>query len=449
MSSNILTKDGFFSSLASYPDADKYWIACSGGMDSSVLLHLFYLNSPRLKQPVEVVYVDHRLQQQSKEWGSFCGLLCQQYDFSFSSLEIDEEYKNGFSIEEWAREKRYELLADMMNENDILFTAHHQDDQVETFFLHAFRGSGPRGLVAMPGIRKFSNGFHARPLLSCTRKELQRYANEHQLSWKTDPSNDNIRYDRNYLRKSVLPVIEERWPAFRITIARLVRHQQEVKSLLDEIADNDLKQAITEKTYVINIDAINDYSNARKKNLIAYWLKKLDMNLPASRHLNQIITDVLDSEPDKAPCVNWHGVEIRRYRNMLYAMNSLLEHDQSIHYVWKINQPFQLSEESLVASSSKGQGILKECIENQTVEIRYRQGGEKIRPENQSMTKSVKQLFQEKGVLPWHRDRIPLIYIDDQLALIPGICVDEKFCAKENEAAWDIRWSGLDKVIQQ
>lgn len=449
MASNILTKDGFFSNLKSYPDAEKYWIACSGGMDSCVLLHLFYLNRSRLKQSVEVVYVDHRLQKQSKKWGDFCARICRQYDFFFSYLEIDEEYKNGFSIEEWAREKRYQLLADKMNNDDILFTAHHQDDQIETFFLHAFRGSGPRGLVAMPNIRKFSIGFHARPLLGCSQQELKQYANEHQLDWKTDPSNDDIRYNRNYLRKSVLPVIEARWPAFRITTSRLIEHQQEVKSLLDEIAEDDLRQAVAKTSSAINIDVICNFSNARKKNLIAFWLKKIGMNLPASRHLNQIMTNVLDSEEDKEPCVNWNGVEVRRYRNMLYAIKPLSVHDRSMRYEWDINQPFLLSDESLVASSEKGKGISKKRIENKIVEIRFRQGGEKIRPENQSISKSVKHLFQEKGVLPWCRDRIPLIYIDNQLALIPGFCMDEKFAAKNNEASWDISWTGLDKVVQK
>ena len=445
---NILSKDGLYAYLKACPESSKYWVACSGGMDSCVLLHLFYLNRSRIEQDIEIIYVNHQLQKQNDTWEVFCNKLCQQYNLKFRSLRITEDCPKEMSIEEWARDQRYSLIAEKINPNDILFTAHHLDDQIETFFLHALRGSGPRGLVAMPAVKPFAKGYHVRPLLDCARSELQHYAEQNQLDWHDDPSNEDLRFNRNYLRNKILPAIQERWPSYRSSILRMVQHQQEVKLLLDEVAEEDLGKSRIDNNRGIDLDRIQYLSAARKKNLIAYWLKSRGLNLPGSKHMNEIIASVIEASEDKVPCVNWNGVEIRRYRNILYAISPLSVHEASEKLQWNLQQTIKLLDDCLQASSTKGKGISKKYIMNDVVEIRYRQGGEKIHPCKQNFTRTVKQLFQEHGVLPWYRDRIPLIYVEEELAQIPGICIDEKFCAKNDEAAWDIKWTGYEKAIQ-
>ena len=319
MSTNSLSKDDFLSILRSLPATEKFWIACSGGMDSSVLLHLFYSNKNKIKQLLEVIYVDHGLQEESVDWGKFCYEQCQHYEILYTQLEIKERCPKGTSIEEWARDKRYSLIAKIMNKNDVLFTAHHQDDQIETFFLQVLRGAGPRGLVSMPSLKKFANGFHARPLLHFTRNEIQRYAIDNNLIWHDDNSNTDRRFDRNYFRHEVLPVIEKRWPSYRETIGRMINLQKEYKTLFDEIAYSDMKLALFKNTMNLNLEVIRKLVIERQKNLIFAWLDELRLDPPGSRHMAQIISDVVCSKPDKSPCVNWSDVEIRRYKNHLYA----------------------------------------------------------------------------------------------------------------------------------
>ena len=444
---NVLSKEDFYSFLTACPDSNKYWIACSGGMDSCVLLHLFYLNKDRIKQDIEVIYVNHKLQKKNDEWEVFCEHLCQSYGLKFSGLKLTALRPKEKSVEEWAREQRYNLIAECIGNDDILFTAHHQDDQIETFFLHVLRGSGPRGLVSMPVIREFSKGYLVRPLLDITRCELHDYAKQHKLEWHNDPSNQDSRFNRNFLRNEILPLIQGRWPSYRKSVNRLIRHQQEVKLLLDEIAEEDFKKTYIQTTRGIDLNQISSLSDSRKKNLISFWLKKLDFNLPGSKHLEQILTDIFTASEDSNPCVNWDGVQIRRYRNVMYAIEPMSEHNFSEKYQWDLKKSLQVLDDSLIASPVRGKGLTKKCIKDDIVEIRYRQGGEKIHPQNQNISKTVKQLFQEKGVLPWYRDRIPLVYIEGQLALIPGLCIDEKFCAKNNEVAWNIEWTGYNKAI--
>jgi tRNA(Ile)-lysidine synthase len=448
-STTSLSKDNFLSKINNFPGSRKYWIAFSGGMDSSVLLHLFYLNKDEIKQDIEVLYVNHGLQKESSKWGDFCEEQCRLYGLTFTQLLIKEDCPKGVSVEAWAREKRYSIIEEVMNESDVLFTAHHQDDQVETFFMQALRGAGARGLASMPIVKLVNDVFHSRPLLNYSREILQRFAEENNLIWQDDESNMDCRYDRNYIRHKIIPVVEERWPSYRETISRLINHQQEYKVLLDDLASNDLDHTQHNESMVLDLEKIKCLSDERQKNLILYWLSKSKLDLPGSRNLAQIILDIICSPVDKSPCVTWKNTEVRRYKNLLYASKKTQEHDITVELTWKPEQALNVLNETLTAKPGNGKGISKLKTKDADFVIRYRRGGEKIHPNNMEHLKTVKQLFQEKSVIPWLRDRIPLVYINEKLAVIPGFCVDKSFSANLDEPSWDICWSGFDSVVQK
>jgi tRNA(Ile)-lysidine synthase len=447
-STKLLCNDSFLSGLNQFSNSKKFWIACSGGMDSIVLLHLFYSNKNKISQGIEVLYVNHGLQKEADDWGEFCKLQCQQYGIPFTQLKITESCPKGESIEAWAREKRYALIDEVMNKNDVLFTAHHQDDQIETFFLQALRGAGPRGLASMPLIKKRGDTLHARLLLNYSRDDLKHYAENNKLTWQDDKSNSDSRYDRNYFRHKLAPVIEERWPAYRETISRLINNQKEYRALLDEVASADIKLAQYKNIKSLDLEVVKKLSLERQKNLVFVWLKELKLKTPGSKNIEKIISDVICSTTEQSPCVNWTNVEVRRYKNILYASKIMTEHDINTEHVWKPESVLNILDETLVAKSELGKGISKLKTKGADFVVRFRQGGEKIRPNDSSHSKTVKQLFQEKAVLPWLRDRIPLIYINGELAVIPGFCVDERYSAEKNESSWDIYWSGYENVVQ-
>lgn len=445
---STLSRNTFLSVLQELGKVNKFWLAYSGGMDSSVLLHLFYLNKEKVKHPIEVLYVNHGLQQEADDWAVFCQKQCEKYDFPFTELTVSESCPTGESIEAWAREKRYQLIGDIMNPNDVLFSGHHKDDQVETFFLQAFRGAGARGLSAMPLIKKKKDIFYARPLLNYSREEIKHYANQQGLNWQEDKSNSDSRYDRNYFRHKISPIIENRWPSYRETINRVIGHQKETKLLLDELAIEDINNAKHDNEISLDINTIKTLSEARQKNLLFVWLEQLGLQIPGSRHIEKVISDIINSDLDKSPCVNWADVEIRRYKNTLYASKKLQDYDADTEFKWQPENILNVFEETLMAKQAKGVGVSQNKVNGTHFIVRFRKGGEKIKPGNSSHSKTLKQLFQERSVLPWYRNKIPLVYVNDELAAIPGFCVDKKYMAEKDEASWDIHWSGFDKAIQ-
>ena len=355
--------------------------------------------------------------------------------------------QRGESLEEWAREQRYAVFTSVMEQGDTLFTAHHLDDQAETFFLQALRGGGPRGLAAMSGFKPFGVGFHARPLLNYTRQQLEAYAKQHDLQWVEDPSNADINIDRNYLRTEILPLIDKRWPAYRNTLDRLIAHQAETALLLDDIASQDLSRVLDIDNNGLLVDRLQGLSEARIKNLLLYWARQKQLDVPGSKHLYQIIQTALKSAAEACPCINWANTEIRRYKDRLYLQQQLPDHDPATVIEWDTHSRLQLNKETLTSEKTDNEGIDEQLLADGKVTMRFRQGGETIRPYNKSMTKTVKQLLQEKEVLPWYRDRLPLIYIDEKLAAIPGICIDENFVIRNKNRSRQIVWSGLNKSL--
>jgi tRNA(Ile)-lysidine synthase len=446
--SNALSKSELKEFLDTFSESKKIIIAYSGGIDSSALLHLLFLIKEDLKQSLEAIHINHGLHEKSDDWEKFCKEECARFNVPFKAISIHENLPKNESVECWARNKRYLLISKEMNKDDLLLTAHHMDDQVETFFLQILRGAGPRGLASMPVIKRIASGYHVRPFLNIQQCELEQYAKANDLLWQDDESNSDIRYDRNYLRHKVLVYLEKAWPSFRKSILRVISHQKESMSLLSEIASEDMSKVLCKDFINLDIKILNKLSLPRQKNLIFYWLNRLNLEKPGSRHMNQIIKTLINTTSEKSPCVNWRNTEVRKYRNYLYASKKIKQHDRNEEIFWNTNLPLEIHGEKLIAKKTLGKGVLMSCTEGAKITIRYRNGGEKIYSNSLSNSKTVKQLFQEHGVLPWFRDRVPLVYINEELAVVPGFCVGKKFSASENEKSLDIYWSGYNKVLQ-
>ncbi len=422
--------------LSKLPDSKRYLVAYSGGVDSCVLLYALSQIKEKINQEIIAVHVNHSLSKNADKWEKHCLSVCNSLDINYKSINIDVSNREGKSSEAWARELRYKALEDLLQDDDLLLTAHHQDDQAETILLQLLRGSGPEGLAGMPIIRPFGCGWLARPFLSFTREQLVTYAEREQLKWIEDESNYNTMYDRNYIRKNIFPVIKERWPAAARTLSRAASHQADVIELLKDIAEADLNEVYDPDTEILEIDKFNKLSISRKKNVLRAWLRRLNLPIPNTDITENIITELIDASIDSEPCIRWDGAEIRRYRNQVYGMSPLPEHDNKSVHVWKISKQLQLDIGILEAKLSKGEGLKTNCVKNQQVEVRYRQGGERIHPAGRSHTCELKKYFQESGIPPWQRDRIPLIYIDGELAAVADIWINDALCASNNEEGW-------------
>ena len=409
-----------------YQNLTKFYIAYSGGLDSTVLLHAMH----EAKLPLHAVHVNHHLQQISDAWQQHCNDVCNSLAVPFTVQHAQITKLPQISIEDSAREARYAFLAELLDSNSAIVTAHHQDDLAETILLQLLRGAGPAGLAAMPSCKKFSTGLHLRPLLTFARAELLEYAISHDLQWVDDPTNELNDFDRNYLRNEVMPKLVERWPAAQQTLSRSAELQADTLSCLHDLAEIDIKAAKTNLPHILDVTALQTLSYERLNNVLRFWVKSQNIRVPSRKILQQVVSDiVLKEEIETSPLQTWKEGEIRRFQNRLYLMQPLKSHDASQVFRWKIDQPLfiesldrTLLPQELEESNLSLPDDAKELI------VRFRVGGERLKPFGSKQHRSLKNLLQEADIPPWERTRIPLLFYNDQLISVLGYWSAEQNC---------------------
>ncbi|MEE9451863.1 MAG: tRNA lysidine(34) synthetase TilS [Gammaproteobacteria bacterium] len=426
--------------LAQLPDNIKtLWLAYSGGVDSHVLLHILAMQSPhKIRHKIQVVHINHGLNSKSQSWDQHCADVCHQLKLPYQSISIGVHHKAGESLEAVARHARYQALASMMHSDDCVLTAHHQNDQAETLLLQLLRGAGVKGCSAMPLIAPFAKGYLYRPLLNFNREQLRQYAQQQGLQWIEDESNDDTRFDRNFIRHKIMPTIVKRYPGALKSLSRSTKHFAEADQLLTELAEQDYKNCLGSVKNTLSIGALLKLNLARQRLLLRYWLEALSFVIPHTRKLAHIQQDVLYSRVDAMPLITWSGVEVRRYRDNLYAMAPLCPHKQRKTLAWDLTKALRLPNNLgiLQAQASLGQGLK---TPSSTLEVRFRHGGERFHPAGRVQSQTLKKLLQDWSVPPWQRDRIPLLYYDQHLICVVGYNIHKDFIAQSNQKSWQVR----------
>ncbi|WP_133139183.1 tRNA lysidine(34) synthetase TilS [Legionella genomosp. 1] len=401
---------------------DKLYAGFSGGLDSTVLLYAL-AKIPQLKAKLTAVHVHHGLSPNADTWKLHCEQFCRRHDIPLIVNHV--HLNNSSNIEKTAREKRYELFSALSESKTCLLLGHHRDDQAETLLLQLFRGAGIEGLSAMPAWRSLGKGLLFRPLLDYTRAQIERYAINHKLSWVDDESNQETHFSRNYLRHSLLPLIRERWPGVDDNLVRTARHCQHAQDLLDQLALSDCPK-LNKPSQVLDCADLLCLNSERLNNIIRYWLRQNQVLMPDALTFNRIGSELLFSRDDATPIVSWGEVALRRYRKALYLMiNKPTEKLSGLP--WD-NFPEPLVIDSIsIAAEPFNSGV--RVLEGDVIEIRFRQGGERVKIHGQS--KTLKKLFQEWGIPQWQRDRIPLMYINQELAMVVGYAVSDSFFQKD------------------
>lgn len=418
-----INSNDFYKHLASLTSKHSYLIAYSGGLDSHTLLHL--LAQAKAKHPqinLRSLYIDHGLQNVSSGWATHCQQIANSLGISHQTIRLNLSIPKGESLEAVAREARYQAFHSELQDNEVLLTAQHQDDQAETLLIQLLRGSGLDGLAAMPEVCHFARGLHIRPLLNTTRKTLENYASQHKLQHITDPSNTDTRFDRNYLRHHITPALKQRWPEMAKTLSRSARFQAEAGELLSHYLSEDLKNYRGKHSNTLSLHALKQVDKIKQKALLRQWIKSSQFPAPSEIKLEHIISDVIYSSPEATPLIHWHNTEIRRYKDDIYIMPPISQPDSNTCIHWDISAPLTLKN-NLGTLHPDDLGNLKGILllKNIPVTVRFRQGGERLRPQKRKHHISLKHLMQEAGIPPWQRQRIPLIYANKQLIQITGL----------------------------
>ncbi len=456
-----------------------YVVAYSGGIDSHVLLHC----CKKLNLTVRAVHVHHGLQNIADEWVNHCQSICRVLNIHLDVIYVDAKKNKGQSPEEAARSVRYQALRKNLIDGDCLLTAQHLNDQAETLLLQLFRTASTAGLSAMPVQRPLGKNSHLRPLLSFSRQEIEKFAEENSLNWIEDPTNQDVSYDRNFIRKEIVPLLESRWPKITGQLSTVARLQSNNLQVLEDMAAIDLANLINVPAYqsiasfysvvsVLSLSRLKKLSSARRLNVLRYWIIKMLRNQstnilpkispiisPTRNLLEEMDRAVVNSAPDANPVITFSDFEIRKFHSDLYLLklagpsfgsltahpcattdkkHSDLEHnDLKQDIVWKPLSPVVIPALNIQLKSidSIGEGLNKNLL-NESLTIRFRKGGEIFHPVGRRHSQRLKKLLQEANVPPWDRESIPLVYYKDELIAVVGLWVCKQYAVSDDEEGW-------------
>ena len=422
-------------------------VAFSGGLDSTVLLHALaraLVDRPNYR--IRAAHVDHQLQRDSAIWRQHCGSVALSLQLEFVPLVVKVAADPELSPEAAARDARYAALRQILRPNEVLLTAHHADDQLETMLLALMRGAGLRGLSGVPSVQIFGGGWLARPLLEFSRAELEEWARSEQLQWLDDPSNANTNFDRNFLRHRVLPALRERWPAAAHSATRSTAHLREAGRLLDVLAAADLESVAIGSC--LSMTQLASLGPARRRNVLRHWIRQHGMRVPSTRKLATIERDLLIAREDRLPCVEWDDVEVRRHRGLLYCMRQRPAFEPADPLPWNVSQVLELPAQlGRLRAQRDAAGGLAVARARGELQVHFRRGGEELQPAGDPHHRKLKKLLQDAGVLPWWRDRVPLIYSAEQLVAVGDLWIAEEFAARHGEDALRIVWEERPQLI--
>ncbi len=494
------------------PPSRSILLGLSGGMDSVVLLHLLHTLAPRFDWRISALHVHHGISPNADAWANFCAKLCTHYGIPLHIEHVDiAPLRDAHGIEAAARKLRHAAFA--KQDCDFVALAQHADDQAETLLLQLLRGAGVRGAAAMPFLKASNplvrscsfplsggrlgwgldrqdcsvstpsltlplhgggdveaNGLlrsvaTLRPLLDLPRSALLEYAQQHSLQWVEDESNADDSYPRNFLRHRLLPLLEQKFPAYRTTLARGAQHFAEAGELLDELAQqdapdlfpspasgitSDLAGVVGQPSRMassfirgargeggqLSISLLRSLSHSRGKNLLRYFLHTRGAPMPQGAQLDDMLRQLCGARQDAAVCVGFGDWQVRRYQDRVYALRALGEFDQNLVLRWngEAELEWPALKTRLIFSLAIGQGISHAKLQRAPVTLRLRGGGEALRPHPNAATRSLKNLLQEHHVPPWQRERLPLLYCGDELACVVGVAIAAEYQPVAGEA---------------
>ncbi len=407
-------------------------VAYSGGMDSTVLLDaVCRLRDAGAVGSVSALHVHHGLSGYADDWAVHCQRFCQERSIPLLTeyVSLPENCRDG--VELAARNARYDIFEAAVEENQYLLQAHHQRDQAETFLFRALRGSGIDGLSGIPVTRPLAQGYILRPLLNTPWQKLKTQAEQWQLEWVEDNTNTDTRFDRNFLRQEILPLLESRWPEAQKKLAEGARACEEAKESLNSQVAEDFNYAnvpaaglFLENAVVLDCQHLSSLPETRQRRVLRYWLGLHKLKMPSRVVLERILTEVIPARQDAEPEVLWSDGCVRRYQGQLIAVSSRPLKVPGIQKHWNIknDRRFELPENGFLFFDGDTTGF----PEGTVFSVSYRREQENLQKFSlvgRRGSKTLKRWLQEFSVPPWLREQVPLIMKDGELVAIPGLGV--------------------------
>ena len=423
---------------ANWSPGTRICVAFSGGSDSTVLLHALAAERTKNHPPWALAahHVHHGLSPNADLWAAHCEAFCAALSVPFSMDRVSVDQHAGTGIEAAARDAR---MASLNRVNaDMIVLAHHARDQAETVLLQMLRGSGPPGMAAMP----MAADRLLRPLLSIPKTALLDYARHHALGWIDDESNADNRFSRNRLRNTVWPALINAFPAAEATLFRAAQHQADAAQLLDDLAAIDAVACVVDGS--IRLASLNELTQARRANLLRFWLHSRNVKPPAADTLREWLKQLASVTAIQSVELRGgaHQGVIRVYRGHAHITDDAKFWQPR---VWAGEPSLELKCGDLtVGELSFTRGLhnsaLRPPIVGEIWTIRMRQEGDGVALSERSGHVALKNIFQQANIPPWLRNTWPLVLCNDEIACVASVATAKAFTVAPGEMGLLCQW---------
>ncbi|QDF67755.1 tRNA lysidine(34) synthetase TilS [Shewanella sp. SNU WT4] len=463
------------------------FIGYSGGMDSELLAATAAafmqhqgcdVTEERVRYRVCLVHVHHGLSQHADTWVKHCSQRAALYQLPLTVCRVNLDNRAGKSLEAVARDARYQALDDLMAAGDVLLTAHHQDDQLETVLLALARGFGPLGLSAMGAVQAFgAHKWQCRPFLALSRDELEEFAALFAITHIDDESNQDTRFDRNFLRHEIIPKLKQRWPAIARTASRSASLCANEYELLTEEVDVRLQRL--EQYSAINgmslcVSGLAQLSPDWQTQVLRRFIQRRQCPMPSQVQLQQVLMQIHSAKEDAKVSLHVSGCLLRRFGDGLYVATASVSDKARFEVIrqaivttlgqtlgqGKEALDLQLLSSQALNSQSQSEPCLRLAYPSVQLEWRLAREGARLRLPHQDEVVSVgywgdkdisgrlrchpsfrhqgrelKKMWQELAVAPWIREQVPLVFYNQTL-VASGLWVERHALAQDQGAGW-------------
>jgi tRNA(Ile)-lysidine synthase len=419
--------------LHSMPTSQNIWVGFSGGLDSTALLHTLKNQSENNFQ-LHAIHIHHGLNKLADEWALHCQTLCQQWQIPLHVVRVNLEDKDR-NTEHKAREARFNAFQNILAPGDTLALAHHQDDVAETLLLRLMRGSGTQALANMQILSQRDHYSIWRPLLHCTRADLEQYAEQHKLHWIEDDSNSDSRFDRNFIRHEILPRLEQRFPNAKKGIAQSAKLLATDAELLETQIEINL--AFCKIDEQLNVSKILSITTGMQAHVLRAWILNAGKATPTARAIAVFLQEISEHQSDDNLCMAFADYQIYVWLDNLYLLTSPeVAYEENVETLyWDGLSPIKLPRGGSLSWQGRSPLI---------TQVKYRRGGEKIQLNGRTIHHAVKKLLSQ-SIPPWQRDSLPFVYNEQgELLAVGNQLISETLHQHQIQHATHLQWNSED-----